>query len=131
MGGLITGATAAGLCGAVVLVLAPSASAQDTHLPKGQTVWIQRTDYGWQMLQIWRNDSKVRIYHDEGGYPGDGFNCAWGTLRGQKFTGKVQRVAPDPITVRYTIERDGKKLRVLGLTGLKKLDRQRPGGRRA
>ena len=87
-------------------------------------MWVQRTEYGWQMLQIWRTGSKVRIYHDDGGYPGDGFHCSWGTMRGQKFTGKVQRVALDPIKVRYTIQRDGKKLRVLGLTGLKELDRQ-------
>ena len=130
---LITSVTAAGLCGAVALVLAPNANAQETQhsaalasasgLPAGETVWVQRTEYGWQMLQIWRTGSKVRIYHDDGGYPGDGFNCSWGTLRGQKFTGKVQRVAPDPIKVRYTIQRDGKKLRVLGLTGLKELDR--------
>ena len=85
-------------------------------------MWVQRTEYGWQMLQIRRTDSKVRIYHDEGGYPGDGLNCSWGTLRGQRFTGNLQRVAPDPIKVRYTIQRDGKRLRVLGLTGLKELD---------
>ncbi len=131
---LIASVTAAGLCGAVALVLAPNANAQETQhsaalastsgLPAGETVWVQRTEYGWQMLQIWRTGSKVRIYHDEGAYPGDGFNCSWGTLRGQKFTGNVQRVAPDPIKVRYTIRRDGKKLRVLGLTGLKELDRQ-------
>jgi hypothetical protein len=109
---------------AAVAMLAPAAGAQAAELPKGESVWIHRTDYGWQMLQIWRTGTRVHIYHNDGGYPGDGFNCSWGTLDGQKFRGKVQRVAPDPIPVRYTIQRDGKKLQVLGLTGLKELDRQ-------
>lgn len=116
--GLVVGAVVAPAAAAV-----PPSALVSVRPPSGESVWIKRSGSGWQMLRLWRNGTKVRIYHDEGTYPGDGFYCSWGSLRGRSFKGKVQRLAPEPVRARYRIKRTGAKLRVLGLTGLKAQDR--------
>ena len=102
---------------AAAVLLSPGAAvAQPTAKPTpGESIWIQSDGATWQMLRIWRTGSKVRIFHDDGRYPGDGKDCAWGSLKGETFRGKIQRLAPDPSPSRLTIKRDGKRLRVKGL----------------
>lgn len=108
---LVATVVAAGLLGP-----GAAAVAQPTAAPSpGQSVWIQSNGRSWQMLRIWRSGSKVRIYHDDGAYPGDGKDCAWGSLKAGTFKGKIQRLAPEPSPIRLTIKRDGKRLRVTGL----------------
>lgn len=100
-----------------------AAAAVASRVPKGASVWIKPAGGTYQMLRLWRSGSKVRIYRDEGSYPGDGTYCSWGTLRGKRFVGKEQRLAPEPVSVRYTIRKKGGKLEVLGLTGSASEDR--------
>lgn len=113
----------------VTVSLAAAPAAADGHLtataPKGASVWIAPSGDTYQLLRLWRSGDRLRLYRDEGNYPGDGVYCAWGSLDGKRFTGKEQRVAPDPLPVRYTIKREGRTLRVAGLTGLKADNRLR------
>lgn len=117
------------LAAGLTVALAATPAAADGHLtttaPKGASVWIAPSGDTYQLLRLWRSGDRLRLYRDEGNYPGDGVYCAWGSLDGKTFTGKEQRVAPDPIPVRYTIKRKGRTLRVVGLTGLKSDDRLR------
>lgn len=94
-----------------------AALAVGSRVPAGRSVWIKPSDGTYEMLRLWRSGTRLRIYRDEGSYPGDGTYCAWGTLRGKKFKGKEQRLAPEPVSVRYTISKSGGRLKVLGLTG--------------
>lgn len=106
------------LAAAAMLALVATPAAADPIVPKGPSVWIQPNGDTYQMLRLWRSGSDLRIYRDEGNYPGDGIYCAWGTLRGgKKFIGKEQRVAPDPLAVRYTFGTKNGKLTVKGLPG--------------
>ena len=91
-------------------------------MPAGSSVWIKPSGNTYEMLRVWRSGHKMRLYRDEGNYPGDGTYCSWGTLRGHKFVGKEQRVAPDPLRARYTIRMKGARLKVSGLTGSKAQD---------
>ncbi|MFN8185004.1 MAG: hypothetical protein U0R23_11325 [Candidatus Nanopelagicales bacterium] len=92
------------------------------RVPAGSSVWIKPSGNTYEMLRVWRSGHKMRLYRDEGNYPGDGTYCSWGTLRGHKFVGKEQRVAPDPLRARYTIRMKGARLKVSGLTGSKAQD---------
>jgi len=92
-------------------------------VPAGGSVWIKPVGSTYQILRLWHSGTKLRLYRDEGNYPGDGQYCSWGTLRGKKFVGREQRVAPDPVKARYTIRKKGSRLKVLGLTGSAQEDR--------
>lgn len=93
------------------------------RVPSGGSVWIKPTGGTYQLLRLWRSGSRLRLYRDEGNYPGDGSYCSWGTLRGKKFVGKEQRLAPEPVRVKYTVKKKGGRLKVLGLTGNRADDR--------
>ena len=83
----------------------------------GASVWIRRAPGGrHEMLQIWRQGKQLRIYSDDGGYPGDGQHCSWGTQRKGRFVGMQQRVAPEPIRMRFGLKRKGSKLWTPGFT---------------
>lgn len=84
-------------------------------VPTGGSVWIKPSGGTYQMLRLWRSGSKLRIYRDEGNYPGDGFYCSWGSLRGKTFVGREQRLPPEPVAVRYSIRKKGSKLKVAGI----------------
>ncbi|MEZ5186631.1 MAG: hypothetical protein R2720_12875 [Candidatus Nanopelagicales bacterium] len=92
-------------------------------VPGGASVWIKPVGGTYQMLRLWRSGTRLRLYRDEGNYPGDGQYCSWGTLRGKRFVGKEQRVAPDPIPARYKIRKKSGRLQVLGLSGSVQEDR--------
>ena len=81
----------------VTVSLAAAPAAADGHLtataPKGASVWIAPSGDTYQLLRLWRSGDRLRLYRDEGNYPGDGVYCAWGSLDGKRFTGKGQRVA--------------------------------------
>lgn len=114
---------------ATLLIAAPGLATADSGLtgsavPNGSSVWTKGRDGNHQMLRLWRSGSELRIYRDDGGYPGDGRFCAWGTVRGNTFVGKELRVAPDPLAVRYTFVKESGKLTVLRLTGWKPEDRR-------
>lgn len=94
-----------------------------SRVPAGASVWIKPVGGTYQMLRLWRSGAKLRLYRDEGNYPGDGTYCSWGTLRGKTFIGKEQRLAPDPVAARYKIRKKGGKLKVLGLTASRAEDR--------
>jgi hypothetical protein len=93
-----------------------SSMAVAAKVPAGASVWVKPVGGTYQMLRLWRSGKKLRLYRDEGNYPGDGQYCSWGKVRGKKFVGKEQRLAPEPIKARYTIRRKGGRLMVLGLT---------------
>ena len=98
-----------------VVTSTPSASV--SAVSSGASVWIRRAPGGrHEMLQIWRQGKQVRIYSDDGGYPGDGKHCSWGTQRNGRFSGMQQRVAPNPIRTRFGLKQKGSKLWTPGFT---------------
>lgn len=100
-----------------------ASAAVASRVPTGGSVWIKPVGGTYQMLRLWRSGSNLRIYRDEGKYPGDGMYCSWGNLRGKKFVGMEQGLAPDPVAVRYTIRKGGGRLKVFELTGSMQEDR--------
>ena len=100
-----------------------AAAAASRRVPSGSSVWIKPSGGTYQMLRLWRSGEKLRLYRDEGNYPGDGTYCSCGELRGKRFVGKEQRLAPEPVRVAYRIKKAGSRLKVLGLTGSRPEDR--------
>lgn len=100
-----------------------SSMAVAAKVPAGASVWVKPVGGTYQMLRLWRSGKKLRLYRDEGNYPGDGQYYSWGKLRGKRFVGKEQRLAPEPVKARYTIRQKGSRLKVLGLTGSAQEDR--------
>lgn len=80
--------------------------------PRGVSTWIRAAPEfdTWNMVRVWRKGKRVRVYVDDGGYPGDGKFCFRGRLKGSVLRGWELGPAPDPYRQSYRVRRVGDKL---------------------